>query len=131
MSDSDSGLTIRAMAERTGVAQGTLRMWETRYEFPVPQRLPSGHRRYSENQVDQVLQIARDREAGLTMKAAIERARRAARPAEDSIFAGLRRRRPDLSPTRFRSVPDRPLTRDRGRVRRARRAPGAVRLLPA
>lgn len=98
MNDSSPGLTIREMAARSGVAQGTLRMWESRYGFPVPQRLPSGHRRYSEGQVDLVRQIARDREAGLTMRAAIDRARRASAPAEDSIFAALRRRRPDLTP---------------------------------
>jgi DICT domain-containing protein len=93
-----TGLTIREMAARTGVPQGTLRMWETRYGFPVPDRLPSGHRRYDERLVDVVRQIARDRGSGLTMKAAIDRARRAAAAPEESIFAGLRRRRPDLVP---------------------------------
>jgi DICT domain-containing protein len=92
------GLTIREMAARTGVAQATLRMWESRYGFPVPHRLPSGHRRYEEAQVDMVRQVARDRDSGLSLKAAIERVRRATAPAEESIFAGLRRRRPDLVP---------------------------------
>jgi DICT domain-containing protein len=86
------------MAARTGVAQATLRMWETRYGFPVPERLPSGHRRYPESQVDLVRQVARDRESGLTMPAAISRAQRAVAPPEESIFAALRRRRPDLVP---------------------------------
>jgi DICT domain-containing protein len=98
VSDSAAGLTIREMAARTGVPQGTLRMWESRYGFPVPERLPSGHRRYPESQADLVKQVARDRAAGLTMRAAVERARRAVAPAEDSIFAALRRRRPDLTP---------------------------------
>lgn len=98
MTEAASGLTIREMAARSGVSQGTLRMWETRYGFPEPQRLPSGHRRYAEDQVDQVRQVARDRDAGLSLKAAIERVRRASAPPEESIFAGLRRRRPDLVP---------------------------------
>ena len=98
MSDPAAGLTIREMAARTGVTQGTLRMWETRYGFPVPDRLPSGHRRYDEGQVDQVRQVARDRDAGLNLRVAIERVRRATAPPEESIFAGLRRRRPDLIP---------------------------------
>lgn len=98
MTDASSGLTIREMAARTGVAQATLRMWESRYGFPVPLRLPSGHRRYPEAQVELVQQVARDRDSGLTMRAAIERAHRATAPAEESIFAGLRRRRPDLVP---------------------------------
>jgi DICT domain-containing protein len=98
VSDSPSGLTIREMAARTGVPQGTLRMWESRYGFPVPERLPSGHRRYPESQVDLVQQVARDRAAGLTLRAAIDRALRTVAPPEESIFAALRRRRPDLTP---------------------------------
>jgi len=98
VSDAAGALTIREMAARTGVTQATLRMWESRYGFPVPHRLPSGHRRYEEAQVDLVRQVARDRDSGLSLKAAIERVRRATAPPEESIFAGLRRRRPDLVP---------------------------------
>ncbi len=92
----EEGLSIREVARETGVSEGTLRMWETRYGFPEPLRLPSGHRRYTADQIVQVRQVARDREAGLSMKAAIDRAREVASAPEVSIFAGLRRRRPDL-----------------------------------
>ena len=56
MSDNDdgAGLSIGDIANRSGVAVGTLRMWESRYGFPVPERLPSGHRRYSEHDLEQV-----------------------------------------------------------------------------
>ena len=91
-------LTISEVAERTGVTEGSLRMWETRYGFPEPTRLPSGHRRYSPQDVERVRQVARDREGGLSMRAAIERASRTAAAPEPSIFAGVRRRRPDLVP---------------------------------
>jgi MerR family transcriptional regulator, light-induced transcriptional regulator len=91
-------LTIREVARQTGVPEGTLRMWETRYGFPVPERLPSGHRRYSGDDVQRVRQVSRDREAGMSMPAAIERARQIASEPEPSIFAGIRRRRPDLQP---------------------------------
>jgi DICT domain-containing protein len=93
-----SGLTIREIARETGVSEGTLRMWETRYGFPAPERLPSGHRRYTDDDIVQVRQVARDREAGLSMKAAIDRARELASEPEVSIYASLRRRRPDLQP---------------------------------
>jgi DICT domain-containing protein len=93
-----SDLSIREIARETGVSEGTLRMWETRYGFPEPERLPSGHRRYSEDDILQVRQVARDRDAGFSMKAAIERAREVASEPELSIFAGVRRRRPDLQP---------------------------------
>ena len=91
-------LTIREVARQTGVPEGTLRMWETRYGFPVPERLPSGHRRYDHDDVQRVRQVSRDRESGMSMPAAIERARQLASEPESSIFAGVRRRRPDLQP---------------------------------
>lgn len=37
---------IGAISKATGVPVPTLRTWERRYGFPVPIRLPSGHRRY-------------------------------------------------------------------------------------
>ncbi len=91
-------LTIREVARRTGVSPATLRIWESRYGFPVPQRLPSGHRRYSEAECERVAKVVRDRDAGLSLPAAIARHSRAAPGGETSIYAGLRRRRADLAP---------------------------------
>lgn len=91
-------LTIREVAARTGVNAATLRMWEQRFGFPEPARLESGHRRYSEEDVERVRHVARDRAAGLSIPAAIERARSAVAEVEPSIYAGVRRRRPDLIP---------------------------------
>ncbi|MGE5635678.1 MAG: DICT sensory domain-containing protein [Nocardioidaceae bacterium] len=96
-----SPLSIRDVAERTGVGQPTLRIWEARYGFPAPRRLPGGHRRYAERDVDLIRRVLAEREAGLSLRAAIDRARAdspAGEPGEASIFAGLRRRRPDLVP---------------------------------
>ena len=93
------GLTIGQLAERTGVQPGTLRMWESRHGFPRAERLPSGHRRYAEDDVERVLEVVRARDAGLSLPAAVERLRAAGEPEpETSIYAGLRRRRPDLHP---------------------------------
>jgi methanogenic corrinoid protein MtbC1 len=39
-------LSIGALARATGMAIETLRTWESRYGFPEPARLPSGHRVY-------------------------------------------------------------------------------------
>jgi len=94
-----SGLTIGQLAERTGVQAGTLRMWEQRHGFPHAERLPSGHRRYAEGEVERVLEVVRARDAGLSLTAAVERLESAPAPEpETSIYAGLRRRRPDLHP---------------------------------
>jgi DICT domain-containing protein len=97
------GLTIRDVTRRTGVETATLRVWEQRHGFPDPERLPSGHRRYSHLDVELIRQVTRDRESGLALGAAIDNAKRAARgdrPVidDDSIYSGLRKRRPDLHP---------------------------------
>lgn len=92
------GFSISDVVERTGVADGTLRMWERRHGFPLPERLPSGHRRYSERDVELVLRVASERAAGISLPIAIERARGAPAPPVASIYAALRRRRPQLEP---------------------------------
>jgi methanogenic corrinoid protein MtbC1 len=50
-SPADSTYPIAAVSKLTGVSCHALRVWERRYGFPVPQRAPSGHRRYSLEQV--------------------------------------------------------------------------------
>jgi MerR family transcriptional regulator, light-induced transcriptional regulator len=72
-------------------------MWETRHGFPRPRRLPGGHRRYSERDVDVLRAVLRYREAGLSLDAAMARAISAESGPPRSIFAGLRRRRPELT----------------------------------
>ena len=94
----NSDLTTAQLADRTGLSAGTLRMWENRHGFPVPARLPSGHRRYSGQDVDLVLAVLRLREQGLSLPAAIDRARQRRRAPAASVFAGLRRRRPGAAP---------------------------------
>ena len=96
-------LSTAQLSARTGLPAGTLRMWESRHGFPSPARLPGGHRRYSQRDAEAVLEVLRLREQGLSLPAAIERARRQEQPSERSVFAGLRRRRPDLAATVARS----------------------------
>jgi MerR family transcriptional regulator, light-induced transcriptional regulator len=93
-----TGLTIAQLVEQTGVPDGTLRMWERRHGFPTPKRLPSGHRRYSETDVGLVRRVASERASGMSLAAAIARVRRLAETATPSIYAALRKRRPDLEP---------------------------------
>ena len=78
-------LSIKEVAERTGVAAGTIRQWEQRYGFPDPQRTPSGYRRYSAGDwptqrlkallKDTIRRVAAHRESGLSVPAALDRAR--------------------------------------------------------
>lgn len=46
-----------AVTRRTGIGEHTLRAWERRFGFPAPHRLESGHRRYTADQVEQLLLI--------------------------------------------------------------------------
>jgi DICT domain-containing protein len=73
-------------------------MWEERYGFPQPKRLPSGHRRFSEEQVEAVRAVVAAREAGLSLPAAIERVAGAPQERRESLFGLLRLRRPELAP---------------------------------
>src|ERR1700761_9411642 len=96
MGSTDPDLTISAVAKATGVGEATLRAWERRFGLPRPERGPSGHRRYSEAEVEQVRAVLRHRSEGLPMSLAIERVRSQGEPAPESIFARLRVRRPEL-----------------------------------
>ena len=53
-----------AVTRRTGIGEHTLRAWERRFGFPQPVRLASGHRRFSGEQVQHLLLIARALESG-------------------------------------------------------------------
>ncbi|MCG6947876.1 MAG: MerR family transcriptional regulator [Acidobacteria bacterium] len=50
-------LPMGAVTRRTGIGEHTLRAWERRFGFPKPLRLPSGHRRYTVGQVQQLMMI--------------------------------------------------------------------------
>jgi DICT domain-containing protein len=89
---------MREMSARSGVSEGTLRIWETRHGFPVPERLPSGHRRYSALDLKRVRAVVEARGRGLSLGTAIERARDVVEAPRPSVFARLRERFPHLHP---------------------------------
>ncbi len=67
MNEQRQGLTIKAVAERTGVSVQTLRAWERRYGVPRPNREPGNHYRlYDENDIAQVLWMKREIESGVS-----------------------------------------------------------------
>jgi DICT domain-containing protein len=94
-----ASLTTAQLAERTGVPAGTLRMWEARYGFPVPERAPGGRHRYRRRDAELIGEVLRLRALGLSTAVAIERARERVTPLPTSIFAGLRQSRPEILPT--------------------------------
>ena len=90
-------LTIGDLAHRTGVSISTLRSWERRYGFPEPRRQPGGHRRYSEADVEAVLDVLARRRGGLSLAAAVHRAE-TPQVRSGSVYADLRRLHPLLRP---------------------------------
>jgi DICT domain-containing protein len=119
-------LSIKEVSERTGVAAGTLRMWEQRYGFPVPERTTSGYRRYRGEIVDALHRVVQLRENGLSMAAAIERAQEGRELPTDrpSIYAAVtgardvprRRLRKATLVALSRAIEDEALTRAAGPV---------------
>ncbi len=107
MGASPSMMTIGDLAERTGLQPATLRMWETRYGFPKPERRESGHRRYAERDADLVLRVLRRRDDGARLEVAIAEVALARAAVEDppgspSVYATVRRLHPRLQPQRLR-----------------------------
>jgi len=91
-------MTIGELAELTGLSPELLRTWETRFGFPRPTRLPSGHRRYTGADVRGVRHVLQERDRGLRLEQAIDSARRAEDVTENgSVYAALSRRHPGLA----------------------------------
>ena len=63
------GLAIKDVAEQTGVAAGTIRMWEQRYGFPEPRRTETGYRRYTDADVEAIRRVLACRRRGLSLVA--------------------------------------------------------------
>lgn len=101
-STEDAALSIGDLADRTGISPATLRMWETRHGFPKPQRLDSGHRRYSEEDVSTIERVVQHKDAGTRLEQAIRRAMADAQPAAPSVYAHLRRRHPAIGVHRLK-----------------------------
>jgi DICT domain-containing protein len=100
-------LTIGDLAQRTGVAPATLRVWESRHGFPRPQRRDSGHRRYDEHDVELVQQVLHRREGGMRLEVAIAGvaladAATGTPPGAPSVYAAMRRLHPTLQPQRLK-----------------------------
>jgi MerR family transcriptional regulator, light-induced transcriptional regulator len=74
-------LTIGALSTATGIPIDTIRTWERRYGYPLPERKPSGHRVYSLSTVPRLRRVAQ----------AIARGHRAAEvlPANESALEVL------------------------------------------
>ncbi|MCW3012460.1 MAG: MerR family transcriptional regulator [Solirubrobacterales bacterium] len=85
-----TGMGIKEVADKTGLAAGTIRMWEQRYGFPDPARTDAGYRVYADEDVEALRRAMAYRHRGLSVPAAIERARENGGPTDHpSIYAAV------------------------------------------
>src|SRR5205809_1432781 len=106
-------MKVGEVAERAGVNVETLRYYERRGLLPLPERVPSGHRRYDEETVRFLRAIKEAQSVGFTLAEIgeyLRAARRSGSPSEalrirmaakideiDGRIAGLRRMRDELA----------------------------------
>ena len=73
-------LRIRSIARLTGVREATLRAWERRYGFPLPERGENGYRSYSQNELERIRRVASLMEQGFSASEAIGQVRAQTEP---------------------------------------------------
>ena len=96
------GFSIGVLATRTGVTPTVLRSWENRFGFPSGERSSSGHRRFSEADVQLVREVLEVRESGVPLQVAIDSVTRQREEApSDSVYAALAGSFGDLRPQRL------------------------------
>jgi MerR family transcriptional regulator, light-induced transcriptional regulator len=67
--------TVNEVEERTGVPAATLRQWERRYGFPMPERSGSGYRLYGDDDLRHILAMKRHIDDGVPASRAAEMVR--------------------------------------------------------
>lgn len=72
MSDTTPTFNLKAVVRETGLKPDTLRAWERRYGVPAPQRTDSGHRLYSQHDIDILKWLLARQNEGMSISRAIE-----------------------------------------------------------
>src|SRR5512140_1340838 len=63
-SPTESRHPVRVVTRRTGLSVDVLRAWERRHHVVTPQRTPSGHRLYSDRDIERLVLLYRATLAG-------------------------------------------------------------------
>ena len=72
MSDKTPTYNLKAVVRETGLKPDTLRAWERRYGVPTPQRTDSGHRLYSQHDINTLRWLLDRQNEGMSISRAIE-----------------------------------------------------------
>ena len=72
MNDKTPTYNLKAVVRETGLKPDTLRAWERRYGVPAPQRTDSGHRLYSQHDIDTLKWLLVRQNEGMSISRAVE-----------------------------------------------------------
>ncbi len=101
-------LSIGDISAVTGLSVDVIRIWERRYGFPAPIRLPSGHRRYPDADLQRLRLIAEalahGQRPGLVARADTESLRRMILPSGGTRLDALWRAVEGMEPERMRTL---------------------------
>lgn len=76
---------LKAVVQETGVAAGTLRAWERRYDLPQPDRTRGGHRLYSRRDIDLIKWLVERQQEGMNIRRAVALWRRLASEGREPL----------------------------------------------
>ncbi|MGC4110070.1 MAG: DICT sensory domain-containing protein [Nocardioides sp.] len=93
---------IAELARRTGLSQQAIRAWETRFDFPVPERTAGGRRSYDVADVDRLQRVVALKESGVRLAQAIARVRTEVSSGPLSVYSAVRERHPQVESRRLR-----------------------------
>jgi methanogenic corrinoid protein MtbC1 len=63
---------LNLVLKETGIKADTLRAWERRYQLPMPERTPGGHRIFSEYDIETIKWLMNRQQEGLRISQAVE-----------------------------------------------------------
>ena len=89
MSDKTPTYNLKAVVRETGLKPDTLRAWERRYGVPAPQRTDSGHRLYSQHDIDTLKWLLDRQNEGMSISRAIELWNRLESEGADPLLATI------------------------------------------
>lgn len=92
---------LKAVVQETGLKPDTLRAWERRYGLPVPQRTDSGHRLYSQNDIQLLKWLIARQDEGMSISRAVELWRRIETEESNPLETLARQTPPAVAPTVF------------------------------
>lgn len=92
---------LKAVVQETGLKPDTLRAWERRYGLPVPQRTDSGHRLYSQKDIQLLKWLIARQEEGMSISRAVELWRRLETEESDPLQTVPITNSPSAAPSNY------------------------------